>query len=135
MNSIYLIGRLTKDVELRKNESGSVRGDFTLAVNRIGAKENQQQADFINCRVWNNQAENLAHYMGKGSQIGLEGTLRNDKYEDKDGNNKYIWYVLAQNITYLSEFKGEKQEEVKEEIESGSFKSDDLILDDSDLPF
>lgn len=134
MNSIYLIGRLTKDVELRKNESGSVRGDFTLAVNRIGTKENQQQADFINCRVWNNQAENLAHYMGKGSQIGIEGTLRNDKYEDKDGNNKYIWYVLAQNITYLSEFKGGKQEK-EEEVIAGSIKSDDLILEDEDLPF
>ena len=134
MNSVYLIGRLTKDVELRKNESGSVRGDFTLAVNRIGAKENQQQADFINCRVWNNQAENLAHYMGKGSQIGLEGTLRNDKCKDKDGNNKYIWYVAAQNITYLSEYKGGKQEK-EEEVITGSIKSDDLILDESDLPF
>jgi single-strand DNA-binding protein len=134
MNSVYLIGRLTKDVELRKNESGSVRGDFTLAVNRIGAKENQQQADFINCRVWNNQAENLAHYMGKGSQIGLEGILRNDKCKDKDGNNKYIWYVLAQNITYLSEYKGGKQEK-EEEVITGSIKSDDLFLDDSDLPF
>lgn len=134
MNSVYLIGRLTKDVELRKNESGSVRGDFTLAVNRIGAKENQQQADFINCRAWNNQAENLAHYMGKGSQIGLEGTLRNDKYEDKDGNNKYIWYVAAQNITYLSEYKGGKQEK-EEEVITGSIKSDDLFLDDSELPF
>lgn len=134
MNSIYLIGRLTKDVELRKNESGSVRGDFTLAVKRKGVKEGQQEADFINCRVWNNQAENLAHYMGKGSQIGLEGTLRNDKYEDKDGNNKYIWYVLAQNITYLSEFKGEKQE-VSQEVVTGSIKMDDVELTDDDLPF
>jgi len=138
MNRIDLIGRLTRDPELRKTESCHVRADFTIAVNRIGAKEEQQQADFINCRVWGSQAENLAHFQGKGSQIGLEGSLNVDTYTDKDGNTKYSTYVLANRIEYLSNKKGEKKEESKEESNedfSGSFKMDEIELDDSDLPF
>lgn len=136
MNKTFLIGRLTKDVELRKNESGSVVGIFTLAVNRIGAKENQQQADFINCRVWNNQAENLAHYQGKGSKIAVEGSTRTDVYEDSEGNKRYSTYVLVQQIEYLSNKGEQKQEESKEETDiDESFKMADLTLTDDDLPF
>ena len=135
MNNVMLIGRITKDLEVRSNEAGTSKCQFTIAVKRTGAKEGTQQTDFINVVAWNKQAENLAKYMGKGSQIGVEGLLRADNYTDRDGNSRTYNYVLAQNITYLSEFKGEKQEEVKEEIESGTFKSDDLILEDEDLPF
>lgn len=138
MNRIDLIGRLTRDPELRKTETGHVRADFTIAVNRIGAKEEQQQADFINCRTWGNQAENLAHFQSKGSQIGLEGSLRIDSYTDKDGNTKYSTYVLAERIEYLSSKKGEQKEVSKEESNedfSGSFKMDEIEIDDSELPF
>lgn len=136
MNKTFLIGRLTKDVELRKNESGSVVGMFTLAVNRIGAKENQQQADFINCRVWNNQAENLAHYQGKGSKVAVEGSTRTDVYEDSEGNKRYSTYVLVQQIEYLTNKGEQKQEESKEEPDfEESFKVADLTLTDDDLPF
>ena len=136
MNRIDLIGRLTRDPELRKTETGHVRADFTIAVNRIGAKEEQQQADFIPCRVWGSQAENLTHFMGKGNQIAIEGNLRIDSYIDKDGNTKYTTYVLANRIEYLT--KGEKKEESKEEPTediSNSFKMDEIEIDDSDLPF
>lgn len=133
MNRSDLIGRLTRDVELRKTESGNVRADFTIAINRIGAKENQQQADFIPCRVWNSQAENLAHYMSRGSLIAVEGTLRNDNYTDKDGNTKYSWYVLAQNIEYLSQKGGNKEE--KTEDYGTSVKMDEIEISDEDLPF
>lgn len=139
MNRIDLIGRLTRDPELRKTETGHVRADFSIAINRIGAKEEQQQADFIPCRVWGNQAENLAHFQNKGSQIGLEGSLRIDSYTDKDGNTKYSTYVLAERIEYLSSKKGEIKEESKAEPEDNgfdeSFKMDDLEIDDSELPF
>lgn len=135
MNRIDLIGRLTRDPELRKTETGHVRADFNIAVNRIGAKEEQQQADFIPCRVWGNQAENLAHFMGKGSQIAIEGNIRNDAYTDKDGNTKYTWYVLASRIEYLS--KGEQKESKEELTEdiSGSIKMDEIEITDEDLPF
>lgn len=134
MNRIDLIGRLTRDPELRKTETGHVRADFTIAVNRIGAKEEQQQADFIPCRVWGSQAENLTHFMGKGNQIAIEGNLRIDSYIDKDGNTKYTTYVLANRIEYLSSKKGEIKEE-SQEIEGNSIKMDELEILDSDLPF
>jgi single-strand DNA-binding protein len=134
MNRIDLIGRLTRDPELRKTETGHVRADFTIAVNRIGAKEEQQQADFIPCRVWGSQAENLTHFMGKGNQIAIEGNLRIDSYIDKDGNTKYTTYVLANRIEYLSSKKGEIKEE-SQEIEENSIKMDELEILDSDLPF
>lgn len=134
MNRIDLIGRLTRDPELRKTETGHVRADFTIAVNRIGAKEEQQQADFIPCRVWGSQAENLTHFMGKGNQIAIEGSLRIDSYTDKDGNTKYTTYVLANRIEYLSSKKGEIKEE-SQEIEGNSIKMDELEILDSDLPF
>lgn len=136
MNRIDLIGRLTRDPELRKTETGHVRADFSIAINRIGAKEEQQQADFIPCRVWGNQAENLAHFQKKGNLLGIEGAIRNDAYTDKDGNQKYTWYVLASRIEYLT--KGEQKEESKEESNedfSESFKMDEIEIDDSELPF
>lgn len=134
MNRIDLIGRLTRDPELRKTETGHVRADFTIAVNRIGAKEEQQQADFINCRVWGNQAENLAHFMRKGNQIAIEGNLRIDSYIDKDGNTKYTTYVLANRIEYLT--KGEQKESNSTEGEfEGDFKLDEVEITDEDLPF
>ena len=134
MNNVFLIGRMTNDVELRANEAGTSKGQFTLAVNRKGAKEGTQQTDFINIVVWNKQAENLSKYMGKGSQIGIEGSIRVDNYTDKDGNKRTYNYVLAQSIQYLSESKGVK-EEIKQEEPMESFKMDDLQLSDDDLPF
>lgn len=136
MNRIDLIGRLTRDPELRKTETGYVRADFTIAVNRIGAKEEQQQADFIPCRVWGNQAENLAHFQKKGNQIAIEGNLRIDSYTDKkDGTTKYTTYVLANRIEYLT--KGETKQE-SDTTDGGfeeDFKLDEVEIEDSDLPF
>lgn len=103
MNSINLVGRITKDIELKYTQSNKAVCEFSLAVNRVG----QEQADFITCQVWNGQAENLSKYQGKGSLIGVVGSLRVDQFQDKDGNNRYKTYVLVSNIEYL----GAKKEE------------------------
>ena len=97
MNTISLVGRITKDLELRFTQSNKPVCEFSLAVNRIG----QEQTDFITCQVWNGQAENLSKYQGKGSLIGVLGSLRVDAFKDKEGNNRYKTYVLANNIEYL----------------------------------
>lgn len=141
MNTIFLIGRMTSDVEIRCNEAGTSKGQFCLAVPRRGAKEGTQQTDFINIVVWNKVAENLAKYMGKGSQLGIEGTLRADNYKDREGKSRTYTYVLAESIQYLSESKkGEQKEETKKEETTESdfdetFKLNDLELSDDDLPF
>jgi single-strand DNA-binding protein len=103
MNSINLVGRITKDIELKYTQSNKAVCEFSLAVNRVG----QEQADFITCQVWNGQAENLSKYQGKGSLIGVVGSLRVDQFQDKEGNNRYKTYVLVSNIEYL----GAKKEE------------------------
>lgn len=135
MNRITLIGRLTKDVEIETNEAGTTRGKFTLAVNRVNIKEGMQEADFIPCTIWNKQAENLAKYQGKGSLVGIEGTLKVDRYE-KDGENKTYTYVQVLNVEYLSKKEGEEKEESIKEV-SDPFKdfSNDIELSDDDLPF
>ena len=134
MNNVMLIGRITKSLELRTNEAGTSKCQFTIAVQRRGAKEGTQDVDFINVVAWNKLAENLAKYMDKGSLIGIEGSLRADNYTDRDGNNRTFNYVLAENIQYLNGFKGEEKKENKDELDV-PFKLDDVELTDEDLPF
>lgn len=110
MNIISLTGRITKDLELRKTTSDKSVVEFSLAVNRIG----QDQADFITCQVWGTQAENLAKYQGKGSLIGIAGSLRTDQFQDKEGNNRYKTYVLANNVEYLGTKKDAQEQQVEE---------------------
>lgn len=111
MNNINLIGRITKELELRHTPTTSKPVcEFNLAVNRIG----QEQADFITCQVWNGQAENLYKFQGKGSLIGVIGSLRVDQFQDKDGNNRYKTYVLANNIEYLGTKKDTQEQPVEQ---------------------
>lgn len=107
MNRICLIGRITKELELRYTPSNKAVCDFTLAVNR-----DKENADFINCVVWEKQAENLKKYQGKGSLIGLDGQLRCETFEKKDGTTGYKTYVFVNNIEYLESKKEDKKEEL-----------------------
>lgn len=136
MNQINLIGRLTKDPEIRQTQNNKAVCEFDIAVNRIG----QEQTDFITCVVWEKQAENLVKYQSKGSLVAINGALRVDKYQNQEGQNRYKTYVLATNIEYLSS-KKEETPEVSEEVQE---KAEDLFgkdglrntpIDDSDLPF
>jgi single-strand DNA-binding protein len=129
MNNINLIGRLTKHPELRTTESQKNVCDFTIAVNRIGT----DKADFINCVVWNAQAENLCKYQTKGNLIGVNGSLRIDTYE-VEGQNRYKTYVLANNIEYLSSKSND--ETIEDEFDSSLSKEDvQTLIDDDELPF
>ena len=87
--------------------------EFSLAVNRVG----QEQADFINCQVWKAQAENLYKFQGKGSLIGVVGSLRVDQFQDKEGNKRYKTYVLANNIEYLGTKKDTQEQPTEQPIE------------------
>lgn len=118
MNKVILTGRLTKTPELKYTESNKAVCEFSIATNRIG----QEQTDFINCVVWEKQAENLKKYQSKGSLIAVLGSMRVEKYQDKEGNNKYKIYVLAENIEYLEP----KKEQPKEETNK---LNDDVFVD------
>lgn len=91
-----------------------------MAVNRIG----QEQADFITCQVWGTQADNLTKYQGKGSLVGIVGSLRVDQFQDKDGNNRYKTYVLVSNVEYLGAKKEENTQNNQNIVQNTQVESD-----------
>ena len=102
LNRVVLVGRLTRDPDLRYTASGIAVANFNVAVNRpFRNQQGEQEADFINCVVWRKQAENLAHYMRKGSLIGVDGRIQTRSYENKEGNMVYVTEVLAENVQFL----------------------------------
>ena len=102
MNKAILIGRLTRDPELRTTPTGRNVCQFSIAVNRNFTNANgEREADFINCVVWDKQAENLVKYQKKGNQIAVEGRIQTRNYDDKDGKKVYVTEILASNISFL----------------------------------
>ena len=101
-NRVVLIGRLTKDPDLKYSESNLPVLRFTIAVNRIFTDQNgQKQADFINCVAFRKQAENMALFLGCGSQIAVEGRIQTRNYQGKDGNTVYVTEVVAESVQFL----------------------------------
>ncbi len=95
MNKVTLMGRFTRDPEMRQTAQGTPVVSFTLAVDRRMAREGQQQADFISCVAWNKLAEFICRYFQKGSMIAICGRLQTRTYDDKDGKRQYITEVVA----------------------------------------
>ena len=138
LNSISIVGRLTKDVEVRYTTNNTAVTEFTIACTRI-----QEGVDFIRCQVWGKQAENLGKYTSKGDLVAISGELRTDEFNDKEGNKRVKTYVLAVKISYLTTKKrGEKiekeinkLEDTKEYIMRKQFEDFGNEIDDSSLPF
>ena len=102
MNKAILIGRLTRDPELRTTPTGRNVCQFSVAVSRNFTNANgEREADFINCVVWDKQAENLVKYQKRGNQIAVEGRIQTRNYDDKDGKKVYVTEILASNISFL----------------------------------
>lgn len=102
MNKAILIGRLTRDPELRATPAGRNVCQFSIAVNRNFTNANgDREADFINCVVWDKQAENLVKYQKKGNQIAVDGRIQTRNYDDKDGKRVYVTEILANSISFL----------------------------------
>ena len=100
INRTILVGRLTKDPDLRYTPNGNPVTSFTLAVNRISKKEGQPDADFINIVCWNKVAENVANYLKKGSLVGVDGRIQTRNYEGQNGR-VYVTEILAENVQFL----------------------------------
>ena len=100
MNSVIMIGRLTKDPELRFIAgSGKAVANFTIAVNREFSKD--READFFRVIVWGKQAENVANFLGKGRQVAVRGSLRNNNYETANGEKRYTTEIVADRVEFL----------------------------------
>src|SRR5690625_2308676 len=110
MNRAVLVGRLTRDPDLRYTANGHAVANFTVAVNRpFRNEQGEQEADFINCVAWRKQAENLANYMRKGSRLGVDGRIQTRSYENDQGQKVFVTEVLAESITFL-ESRNESQQ-------------------------
>ncbi|GHW01454.1 single-stranded DNA-binding protein [Lactobacillus nasalidis] len=106
INNVVLVGRLTKDVNLRTTKNGTAVGTFTLAVDRSTKDaEGNREADYINCVIWNTKyskkAENLATYAHKGSMIGITGSIQTRHYPGKDGKEVYVTEVMCHDFKLL----------------------------------
>lgn len=102
INSTTLVGRLTKDPELRTTPSGVEVANFTLAVNRTFTNQNgEREADFINCIVFRKQAVNVNQYLSKGKLAGIVGRLQTRSYENKEGQKVYVTEVVCDNVQFL----------------------------------
>lgn len=143
MNSICLVGRLTKNVELRYTPSNVAVATFTLAVNRTFKNENgDREADFINCVMWRQQAENLANWAKKGALIGITGRIQTRSYDNQQGQRVYVTEVVAETFQLLEirNSQGQSQGQQRQEQQqtpdfSRSASTNPIDISSDDLPF
>lgn len=139
LNVVVLTGRLTTDPELRHTSSGIAVTSFSIAVDRRYRSGEERQTDFINIVAWRNSAEFVANYFKKGQLIAIEGSIQTRKYQDKDGNNRTAFEVVANNVQFAESKRGEGSVTETSDVpvsfsnsDSGDFTE---ITSDEDLPF
>ena len=106
-NLVVLSGRLTTDPELKTTPSGVSVTSFSIAVERRYKQGEERQADFINIVAWRSSAEFICKYFKKGSMIGIEGSIQTRKYQDRDGNNRTAFEVVANNVQFIDSKRSE----------------------------
>ena len=114
INKCILVGRLTRDPELRRTNTGNAVTSFNLALNRNYNSADGQQADYINCLCWNKLAENVEKYCSKGALVGIEGRLRSRSYDNVQGNRVYVVEVVCESVQFL-ETKKQKENKVNQD--------------------
>lgn len=153
MNKVILIGRLTRDPEMRTTMSGANVTRFTLAVSRPFQDQNGERgADFINCVAWRRQAENIAKYCVKGTQVAIEGRIQTGSYDAQDGTKRYTTDIICDNCTFLgsrtnennmsSSYTNDNFSEPEPNMPTSDISEDpfkdfgeEIALSDDDLPF
>ncbi|WP_241475618.1 single-stranded DNA-binding protein [Priestia flexa] len=147
MNSVQLIGRLVKDVEMRYTPSGHANTTFTLAVNRKfkNQQTGEREADFINCVAWRGLAETIANNLSKGRELGVIGSWQSRSYEGQDGKRVYVNECVVSDITFIGSKGSNNQSNTNTSQGSqNSYTRDNdpfagsgnsIDLSDDDLPF
>ena len=151
MNKVVLIGRLTKDPELKFTPgAGTAVATITLAVDRRFSKDGQREADFISVVIWGKQAETTANYMSKGKLMGVSGRIQTRSYDAKDGTKRYVTEVVAEEVQFLewgngagsganksAGFSGGSGYGMPSEPSFGGMPYDEDMtpVDDGDIPF
>ncbi|WP_017804775.1 single-stranded DNA-binding protein [Staphylococcus aureus] len=151
LNRTVLVGRLTKDPELRSTPNGVNVGTFTLAVNRTFTNaQGEREADFINVVVFKKQAENVKNYLSKGSLAGVDGRLQTRSYDNKDGQRVFVTEVVADNVQFLEPKNNNKQQNNNYQQQNNAYNAPQnrqqsnnpfanangpIEISDDDLPF
>jgi single-strand DNA-binding protein len=143
MNRTVLVGRLTKDPDLRYTPNGVPVATFTLAVNRpFSNQAGEKEVDFINCVVWRKPAENVANFLKKGSLAGVDGRIQTRNYEGQDGKKVYVTEVQTESVQFLepkkdgAEPKASNNNKGFTRVEEDPFNgSGQINISDDDLPF
>lgn len=130
MNKIILIGRLTKDPDLRYTQNGKAVCSFTLAVDRPYTNQEEKEADFINIVAWNKSGENAAKYLAKGRQAAVEGRLQIRTYDGDDGKKRWVTEVVADRVEFLGGGSGSTKK--ADDLEDFGYE---VQFDESEVPF
>jgi single-strand DNA-binding protein len=153
LNRTVLVGRLTKDPELKYTPNGVAVANFTLAVNRpFKSQSGENEADFINCVVWRKPAENLANYMSKGSLVGVDGRVQTRSFDNQEGKKVYVTEIVADSVQFLESKNSSSSQSNSSSYNSGNSQSgsqnssqnnqdpfkdkgEPIDISDDDLPF
>ena len=132
LNRVVLIGRLTRDPELRYTPNGTASCTFTLAVERNFKNSNgEREADFIPIVTWRQLAENCANYLKKGRLTAVEGRIQTRSYENNEGRRVYVTEVIADNVRFLESAKNEDRQQQNDDYSDGT----PIDISEEDLPF
>ena len=137
INNVVLVGRMTRDAELRHTPQNQAVATFTLAVNRnFKNQSGEREADFINCVIWNRQAENLANWAKKGALIGITGRIQTRNYDNQQGQRVYVTEVVADNFQLLeSRNKAADQSSMDDQMPPDFGNSQPMDISDDDYRF
>lgn len=148
INNVVLVGRLTRDPELKYTGSNVAVASFSLAVNRNFKDANgERETDFINCVIWRQQAENLANWAKKGALIGITGRIQTRSYENQQGQRIYVTEVVAENFQMLESraareggnanggYNQQPQQQTQNFGRSNPMQGNPMDIQESDLPF
>lgn len=140
INNVVLVGRMTKDAELRYTPSQVAVATFTLAVNRTFKSQNgEREADFINCVIWRQPAENLANWAKKGALIGITGRIQTRNYENQQEQRVYVTEVVAESFQMLESRNSQQQSGQDNSSQNDNSQpfgnSNPMDISDDDLPF
>lgn len=141
LNRVALVGRLTRDPELRRTGSGKAVTSFNLAVER-NFKSDDQEADFINCVCWGKIAENTERYCSKGSMVSVDGRIQTRKYDNNQGQKVYVTEVIADSVQFISTRNNNTATAAQAHVNNyvpnepiQQFEDEGLIMEEDDIQF
>ncbi|MFA6624413.1 MAG: single-stranded DNA-binding protein [Bacilli bacterium] len=138
LNRVVLVGRIVRDPELKRTNSGTSVTSFTIAVDNVTKAGAEKTTSFIPCTSWNKTAENVAKYCAKGSLVGVDGRLNQRSYEDKSGQKRSVVEVIAESVQFLERKGANTENEIQGGHDDGNkdtITHEGIDSSDDDLPF